>query len=93
MLRTELAELVAHGFQAHGIELDFEAKMADTAFELEYLRFGVGQYGGKEMGGLRGQGGLTTHIAREGRIRVGDVVRIVPPTGDAAGCPRQPLMA
>ena len=56
MLRTKLAELMVHGFQAHGIELGFEAKMADAALELEYLQFGVGQHGGKEMGGLRGQG-------------------------------------
>ena len=51
MLRTELAELVVHGFQAHSIELGFKSKMADAAFELEYLQFGVGQHGGEEMGG------------------------------------------
>ena len=56
MLRTESAELVVHGFQAHGIELGFEAKTADAAFELEYFEFGAGQHGGEEMGGLRGQG-------------------------------------
>ena len=56
MLRTELAELVEHGFQADSIELGFESEMADAAFKLEYLQFGVGQHGGKEMGGLRGQG-------------------------------------
>ena len=56
MLRTELSELVVHGFQAHGIELGFESEMPGAAFELEYLQFGVGQHGGKEMGGLRGQG-------------------------------------
>ena len=42
MLRTELTELVVHGFQADGIELGFEAKMPDAAFELEHLQFGVG---------------------------------------------------
>ena len=56
MLRTELAELVEHGFQADSIELGFESEMADAAFKLEYLQFGVGQHGGEEMGGLRGQG-------------------------------------
>ena len=30
--------------------------LADAAFELEDFQFGVGQHGGKEMGGLRGQG-------------------------------------
>ena len=56
MLRTELTELVVRGFQAHGIELGFEAKMADATLEFEHLELGVGQHGGKEMGGLRGQG-------------------------------------
>ena len=56
MLRTESAELVVHGFQAHGIELGFEAKMSDAALELKHFEFGVGQHGGEEMGGLRGQG-------------------------------------
>ena len=56
MLRTELAESLAHGFQADGVELGFEAKMSDAALELKYLQFGVGQHGGKEMDGLRGQG-------------------------------------
>jgi hypothetical protein len=56
MLRTELADLVVHGFQAHGIELGFESEMADAAFELEDFEFGVGQHGGEEMGGLRSQG-------------------------------------
>ena len=56
MLRTELVELVVYGFEADGVELGFEAKMADAALELKHLQFGVGQHGGKEMGGLRGQG-------------------------------------
>ena len=56
MLRTELAELVVHGFQAERIELGFEAKMTNAALELKHLQFGVGQHGGEEMGGLRGQG-------------------------------------
>jgi hypothetical protein len=56
MLRTELAELVVHGFQADGIELGFEAEMPDAALELKHFQFGVGQHGGEEMGGLRGQG-------------------------------------
>ena len=56
MLRTELSELVVHGFQADGMELGLESEMADAAFELKHLQFGVGQHGGKEMGGLRGQG-------------------------------------
>ena len=56
MLRTELIELLVHGFQADGIELGFKAKMSDAALELKHLQFGVGQHGGKEMGGLRGQG-------------------------------------
>ena len=56
MLRTELAELLVHGFQADGIELGFEAKMADAARELKHFQFDVGQHGGKEMGGLCGQG-------------------------------------
>jgi len=56
MLRTELTELLVHGFEADGIELGFEAKMPDAALELKHLQFGVGQHGGKEMGGLRGQG-------------------------------------
>ena len=42
MLRTELAELVVHGFQVHGIELCFEAKMADAAFEPKDFEFVVG---------------------------------------------------
>ena len=37
MLRTELAELVVHGFQADGIELGFEAKMTDAALELKQI--------------------------------------------------------
>ena len=52
MLRTELTELVVHGFQPDGIKLGFDTKMADAAFELEDFDFGVGQHGGKEMGGL-----------------------------------------
>ena len=56
MLRTKLAELVVHGFQAHRIELGFEAKMAKAALELEHFEFGVGQHGGEKVGGLRGQG-------------------------------------
>ena len=55
MLRTESAELVVHGFQAHGIERGFKAKMPDAALELKHFEFGVGQHGGEEMGGLRGQ--------------------------------------
>lgn len=63
MLRTELAKLQVHGFQAHGIELGFEPKMAKAALELEHFEFGAGQDGGHEMGGLRGQGfgGLLAH--------------------------------
>ena len=53
MLRTELVELVVHGFEPDGIELGFEAKMTNAALELEHLQLGVGQHGGKEMGGLR----------------------------------------
>ena len=34
MLRTELVELLIHGFDPNGIELGFEAKMADAALEL-----------------------------------------------------------
>ena len=56
MFRTELAELVVHGFEPDGIELGLEVKMADAALKFEYLQFGVGQHGGKEGGGLRGQG-------------------------------------
>ena len=56
MLRTELAELLVHGFETDGVELGFEAEMPDAAFELEDFEFGVGEHGGKEMGGLRGQG-------------------------------------
>ena len=37
MLRTELAELAVHGFQAHGVEFSFESKMPDAAFEFEHL--------------------------------------------------------
>ena len=55
MLRTKLTELVVHGFETDGIELGFEAKMADAALELEDFEFSVSQHGGKEMGGLRGQ--------------------------------------
>ena len=51
MSRTELSELVVHGFQADSIELCFESEMPDAVFELEYLQFGVGQqHGGKKMG-------------------------------------------
>ena len=46
--------MVVHGFETDGIELGFEAKMADAAIELEDFELGVGQHGGKEMGGLRG---------------------------------------
>ena len=56
MLRTELAELVVHCFEPDAIELGFETKMPDAALEFEHLQFGVGQHGGKAMGGLRGQG-------------------------------------
>ena len=56
MLRTKLTELVVHGFEAHGIELGFESEMPDAALELKHFEFGVGQYGGEEVGGLRGQG-------------------------------------
>ena len=48
--------MLVHGFETDGIELSFEAKMPDAALELKYFQFGVGQHGGKEMGGLRGQG-------------------------------------
>ena len=51
MLRTKMAELLIHGLQTAGVELGFEAKMADTALEFEHLQFGVGQHGGEEMGG------------------------------------------
>ena len=53
---TELAELVAPGFQTHVTGLGFEAKMTDAALELELFEFGAGQHGGEEMGGLCGQG-------------------------------------
>ena len=53
MLRTELSELVVHGFEADSIELGFEAKMADAALELEQFKLGVGPHSGKEMRGLR----------------------------------------
>ena len=43
---------MVYGFQAHGIALGFESKMADAAFELEGFEFGVGQHGGEEMRGL-----------------------------------------
>ena len=56
MLRTEQHELLIHGFEADGVELGFEAKMADAAFRLEDFGLGVGQHGGEEMGGLRSQG-------------------------------------
>ena len=42
MLRTELAELVVHGFEPDGIALGFEAKMPDAAFELKHFQFDVG---------------------------------------------------
>ena len=48
--------MLVHGFESDGIELGFEAKMTDAALELEDFQFGVGEHGGKEMGGLRGQG-------------------------------------
>jgi hypothetical protein len=41
MLRTELTELVIHGFETHGIELGLEAKMANAAFELEHFELGI----------------------------------------------------
>lgn len=56
MLRTELAKLVVHGFEADGVELGFETKMAYPALELERFEFDVGQHGSQEMIGLRGQG-------------------------------------
>ncbi|MBC7490750.1 MAG: DEAD/DEAH box helicase family protein [Glaciimonas sp.] len=56
MLRTELTELMVHGFQANGIGLGFESKIPDAALELEDFGFGVSQHDGREMGGLRGQG-------------------------------------
>ena len=56
MLRTELFELVVHGFQADGVALGFKAKMADAAFKLKHFQFGADQHGGKEMDGLRSQG-------------------------------------
>ena len=58
MLRTELTELVLQGFQADGLKLGFEAKMADAALELEQFKLGVGQQRGKEMRGLRFGGQL-----------------------------------
>ena len=48
--------MLVHVFEPDGIELGFESEMPDAAFELGYLSFGVGQHGGKEMGGLRDQG-------------------------------------
>ena len=48
--------MLVHGFETDGIELGFEAKMPDAALERERFQFGVGEHGGKEMGGLRGQG-------------------------------------
>ena len=63
MLRTELAELLVHGAEADSIARSFEAKMAETALELEYFEFSMGQHGGEEVRGLRGRsfGGRFTH--------------------------------
>ena len=55
MLRTELAELLVHGFKTDGVALGFKAKMADVAFEFEHFGLGVGQHGGEEVRGLCGQ--------------------------------------
>ena len=41
--------------------------MPDAAFKLEDLPFGVGQHGGEEIGGLRGQG-------FSGRLAHGDIL-------------------
>ena len=56
MLRAKMAELLIHGLQTDGVELGFEAKMADTALEFEHFKLGIGQHSGQEVGGLRGQG-------------------------------------
>ena len=49
MLRTEQHELLIPNFQADVVELGFEAKMTDAAFELEDFEVDVGQHGGEEM--------------------------------------------
>ena len=45
MLRTKLAKLVVHGFEADSVKRGFEAKMADAALELERFDFAVSQHG------------------------------------------------
>ena len=55
MLRTQLPELVTHGFQADGVARGLEAKMADATLQLEYFAFATGQYGGQEVTGLSGE--------------------------------------
>lgn len=49
MLRTEQHELLIPDFQADGVELGFEAKMADAAFEFEDFELRTGQHDGEEM--------------------------------------------
>nr|WP_019947932.1 ISAs1 family transposase [Hymenobacter aerophilus] len=44
MLRTDLCELLIHGFQANTVELGFEAEMAKPTFKLEHFQFDVSQY-------------------------------------------------
>ena len=63
MLRTKLAELLVRGFEANGVEVGLEAKMAEAALKFEPFELGVGQPGGQEVGGLRGQrfGGRFAH--------------------------------
>lgn len=52
VLRTELGELLVHGFQAHAIKLGLKTKMSDTTFEFECFKFAISQQRGKEMIGL-----------------------------------------
>ena len=37
--------MLIHGSQANGIELGFEAKMANTTFKFEHFELGVHQHG------------------------------------------------